>query len=74
MDIDSSLDPALQRFQLKAEEYRARAREALAEANGATLDRVREQRQASADTWAGLASAEEARIVSRRARLVEGIK
>lgn len=59
------------KHELKAEEYRARAREASAAAEAATLDHVRAQRQQSADTWTGLADAEEARALSRRERLPE---
>jgi hypothetical protein len=49
----------------KAEEYRAREREALAFAEAATLDRVREQRRRAAAIWTNLAEAEEARANSR---------
>jgi hypothetical protein len=52
--------------ELRAEEYRARAREALAFAEDASLDRVREQRQRAAATWVEMAEAEEAREKSRR--------
>lgn len=72
--IDRPADPTLMKHQLKAEEYRARARDAFAAAESTTLDRVREQRQAAAATWADLADAEEARLVTRRARLVEAAK
>lgn len=74
MDVDVPADPTLRKHQLKAEEYRARAREAFTAAESATLDRVREQRQAAANTWADLATAEEARLVTRRARLAESTK
>lgn len=53
--------------ELRAEEYRARAREALALAEDASLERVREQRQRAAATWAEMAEAEEARERSRQA-------
>ncbi|MBV8684973.1 MAG: hypothetical protein JO111_19030 [Caulobacteraceae bacterium] len=49
----------------KAEEYRARERDALASAEAATLDRVREQRQRAAAIWTGLAEAEEVRASNR---------
>ncbi|MDB5447668.1 MAG: hypothetical protein JWQ97_2985 [Phenylobacterium sp.] len=47
--------------EIRAEEYRARASEALAFAEVATLDRVREQRRRAAATWAEMAEAEEER-------------
>jgi hypothetical protein len=52
---------------LKAEEYRARARAATAAADSATLTRVRERHEQAARTWADLAEAEDARVVTRRA-------
>jgi hypothetical protein len=52
--------------ELRAEEYRARAREAQAFADDASLDRVREQRQRAAATWVEMAEAEEAREKSRQ--------
>lgn len=58
----------MHKSELKAEEYRARAREASEAAQATPLERVRAQRQQSADTWAGLAEAEEARIHDRRLR------
>ena len=58
--------------ELRAEEYRARAREALAFAEDATLDRVREQRRQSAATWAEMAEAEEARAQTHH-RLASGV-
>ncbi|HEY1928517.1 MAG TPA: hypothetical protein VGG92_13705 [Caulobacteraceae bacterium] len=51
----------------KAEEYRAREREALAFAEAATLDLVREQRRRAAAIWTAMAEAEEARVLSRLA-------
>ena len=60
------VDAAMLKYELKAEEYRARAREAFAAAEGATLERVREQRRAAATTWSELAEAEDARARSRR--------
>jgi hypothetical protein len=51
----------------KAEEYRARERDALAFAEAATLDRVREQRRRAAAIWTAMAEAEEARAHSRLA-------
>jgi hypothetical protein len=68
------VDPTLHKLQLKAEEYRARAREAVAAAESATLDRVRDQRQAAAASWADLADVEEARFEDRRIRLSQGAK
>jgi hypothetical protein len=67
-------DATLRKARLKAEEYRARADEAFAAAESATLDRVRAQRRAAAATWAELAEAEEARFAARKARLLEGAK
>jgi len=52
--------------ELRVEEYRARAREALAFAEEASLDRVREQRQRAATTWVEMAEAEEARERNRQ--------
>lgn len=72
--MDLPADATLLKHHLKAEEYRARAREALGAAEGTTLDRVREQRRAAAATWADLADAEEARLATRRARLADGAK
>lgn len=69
--MDLPRDPTLHKHQIKAEEYRARAREAFAAAESTTLERVRDQRQAAAASWAVLADAEEARLVTRRARLLE---
>jgi hypothetical protein len=55
--------------ELRAQEYRARAREALASAEAATLAQVREQRLHAAATWTGMAEAEEARAqVPRRSQ------
>lgn len=47
--------------ELRAQEYRARAREALASVEAATLEHVRELRRRSAATWTEMAEAEEAR-------------
>jgi hypothetical protein len=69
MDLPS--DATLRKHQLKADEYRARARDAHAEAQSATLDRVRDQRQAAAVSWSDLADVEEARLADRKARLAE---
>lgn len=54
------------KHELRAEAYRARARDAFASAEEATLERVREQRRAAAVTWSDLADAEDARALSRR--------
>lgn len=51
--------------ELRAEEYRARADAALAFAEDATLERVREQRRRAAATWVEMAEAEEARVRNR---------
>jgi hypothetical protein len=51
----------------KADEYRARERDALALAEAATLDLVREQRRRAAAIWTSLAEAEELRALSRAA-------
>lgn len=72
--LDLPVDATLHKHQIKAAEYRARAREAFAAAESTTLDRVREQRHAAATSWADLADAEEARMATRRARLAEGAK
>jgi hypothetical protein len=72
--MDVLADPTLRKHQLKAEEYRARAREAFAAAESTTLERVRVQRQAAAASWADLADAEEARLAERRLRLADGAK
>lgn len=74
METDVPVDPALEKLQLRAEEYRARASQASAAARDATLERVREQQQAAANSWADLACAEDARFASRLARLAEGAK
>jgi len=49
--------------ELRAQEYRARARDAWALVETATLEHVREQRRRSASTWTAMAEAEEARVV-----------
>lgn len=72
--MDLAEDTFLQKHQLKAEEYRVRSREAFAAAEGATLDRVREQRRASAEVWADMAQAEEARLATRRAYLSDAAR
>lgn len=72
--MDVPADATVRKHQLKAEEYRARARDAFAAAESTNLDRVREQRQAAAATWADMADAEEARLLTRQARLLEGAK
>jgi hypothetical protein len=72
--MDLPAGPTLLKHRLKAEEYRARAAEAFAAAESATLERVREQRRAAAATWADLAEAEEARLVTRQTRFSQGAK
>lgn len=72
--MDVPADTFLLRHQLKAEEYRARARDAFAAAESTTLERVRDRRQAAALSWADLADAEEAQLATRRARLSESVK
>ena len=47
--------------EIRAQEYRARALEAWALVEAATLEHVREQRRLSATTWTAMADAEEAR-------------
>lgn len=69
--MDAITDASLRKLQLKTDQYRTRAREAFADAAGATLDRVRDQRHAAAVSWTALADAEEARLLDRRARLLE---
>jgi hypothetical protein len=55
--------------ELRAAEYRARADEALASAESATLQHVREQRRHSAAVWTSMAEAEEARAHTLRGAL-----
>lgn len=55
--------------ELRAQEYRARARETLASVEAATLQHVREQRRRAAATWTEMAEAEEARAQSMRRTL-----
>jgi hypothetical protein len=50
--------------ELRVQEYRARAREAWALVEAATLEHVREQRRLSAAAWTAMAEAEEARAKS----------
>ncbi len=50
--------------EIRAAEYRARADEAMASMESATLDHVREQRRHSAAVWTSMAEAEEARALS----------
>jgi uncharacterized protein involved in propanediol utilization len=52
--------------EIRAQEYRARAREAWALVEAATLEHVREQRRLSATTWTKMAEAEEAGARSLR--------
>jgi hypothetical protein len=52
--------------ELRAAEYRARAQEALASVDSASLERVREQRRRSAAAWNQMAEALEMRAQSRR--------
>jgi hypothetical protein len=47
--------------EIRAAEYRARAEEALASVESATLEHVREQRLHSAAIWTSMAETEEAR-------------
>jgi len=75
--LKSPFDPLRQeipmlKHEIRAEEYRARARETFAAAQDATLERVREQRHAAAATWIALADAEDARGLSRRIPDPEG--
>jgi hypothetical protein len=62
----------LLKHELKADAYRARAREAFAAADREPLPRVRDRRRAAAATWVGLAIEEDVRALARRARLPEG--
>jgi hypothetical protein len=55
--------------ELKAEEYRARAADAAASAEAATLDQIRELRRQAAARWVELAELEEARAEKSRALL-----
>jgi hypothetical protein len=57
---------AMSKHELKADEYRARAKEASAAADSATLARVRERHEQAARTWSDLAEAVEARTLTRR--------
>ena len=52
--------------EIRAQEYRARARDAWDMVEAATLEHVREQRRLSATTWTAMAEAEEARAQSLR--------
>jgi hypothetical protein len=52
--------------ELRAAEYRARAGEAMASVESATLDHVREQRRHAAAVWTSMAEAEEARTEALR--------
>jgi hypothetical protein len=52
--------------ELRAQEYRERARETLASVEAATLEHVREQRRRAAATWIEMAEAAEARVQSVR--------
>jgi hypothetical protein len=72
--LDLPDDPTLQKLRLKAEEYRARARDDFAAAESTPLDRVRDQRQAAAASWAELADIQDARIADRRRRLSQGAR
>jgi hypothetical protein len=51
--------------ELRAAEYRARAQEALASVDDASLERVREQRRQSAAAWNEMAEALEIRAQRR---------
>jgi hypothetical protein len=52
--------------ELRAQEYRARARDAWALVEAATLEHVREQRRRAATAWTEMAEAEEARAQNLR--------
>ena len=52
--------------ELRAQEYRARARDAWALVEAATLEHVREQRRLAVAAWTEMAEAEEARVQSLR--------
>ena len=52
--------------ELRAQEYRARARDAWTLVEAATLEHVREQQRRSATAWTEMAEAEEARAQSLR--------
>lgn len=67
--MEPSADTTLRRSQERLDQYRGLAREAALAAAGTTLERVRAQRQAAADSWTVLADAEEARMLSRQSRL-----
>jgi hypothetical protein len=57
----------MHKHDIKAEEYRVRARAASAAADSATLAQVRERHEQAARTWWDLADAETARAMTRRA-------
>lgn len=59
---------SLSKYELKAQEYRARAQDAAAAAKACGLDRAREQHELAAAKWTELAEAEEGRAISNRAR------
>ncbi len=54
--------------ELKAQEYRTRAEDALASAEATRLARVQEQRRRAAAVWTGMAEAEERRAQDAQAR------
>jgi hypothetical protein len=55
--------------ELKAQEYRSRAEDALVSAESASLDLVREQRHRAAAIWFSMAEAEDRRALEAVARL-----
>ena len=57
------------KFDIKAQEYRARAEDASVAARSSLLDRMREQHETAALRWLALAEAEEVRAQTNRARL-----
>jgi len=58
----------MNKAEVRAHEYRARAMEASQSVDAATLDRVREQRLASAATWTAMADAADARAADSAGR------
>ena len=63
----TAADESPTKSQLKVQEYRTRAQEALTVVEGPVLEHVREQWRRSAAMWTEMAEAEEARM--RRLRL-----
>jgi hypothetical protein len=70
----AAVTPTLSKHELKADEYRKRAREAFAAADAEPQERMRERRRAAAASWADLAADQEVRAAAHRARQPETAK